>query len=38
MQTYTQQVAFLGGIFIGAVVLVAALAPVLGPIVRFAMP
>jgi len=38
MQTYTQQIAFLGGIVIGVVVLAAAVVPVLGPILRFGMP
>ena len=36
--SFTQQIAFLGGIFIGAVVLVAAIVPVLAPIVRLPWP
>jgi len=38
VQTYTQQVALLGGIFVGAVVLVGVIVPVLGPIVRLPLP
>jgi hypothetical protein len=38
VQTYTQQVVFLGGIFIGAVVLVGVIVPVLGPIVQLHLP
>ena len=37
MQTYTHHVAFLGGIFIAVVVVVAALVPVLQPLVRSAL-
>ena len=38
MQTYTQQLAFLGGIFVAAVVLVGVIVPVLEPIVRLPLP
>jgi len=38
VQTYTQQVAFLGGIFIAVVVLIGVIVPVLGPIVRLPLP
>ena len=36
--SYTQQIALLGGILIGAVVFVAALVPVFAPIVRLPLP
>jgi hypothetical protein len=36
--SYTQQIVVLGGIFIGAVVLVAAIVPVLAPIVKLPLP
>ena len=38
MQTYTQHIAILGGIVIGAALLAGTIAPVLGPIVRAGLP
>ena len=38
MDTYTQQIAILGGIVIAAALLAATVLPVIGPLVRFAMP
>ena len=38
VQTYTHHVAFLGGVFVAVVVVVAALVPVLQPLVRFTLP
>ena len=38
METFTQQIAVLGGIVIAAALLASTVVPVLGPLVRFVMP